>query len=155
MAWLLLFFGTSAGIGGFLSLASARLAIDKIESLLLFLIAAVLITGGSVVRAVNRSRVVLELEEAIRGRLVPQRELASRRARYEGARSGADPIADDAVPGSPEWPEPPEPVVREALWEDEEEPASRPGRMIQVLSAAVLAVTVGLLGLWLVVTTVK
>ena len=141
MAWLLLCLGASAGIGGVLSLGNARLAIDKIESLLLFLIAAVLITGGSVVRAVNRSRVVLELEDAIRGRIVPPQALESRRARHQGGEPGTPPTADDAQPRSPGV------AGGKALWDDEDEPVRRPGRIAPVLSTAFLGVTVGLPGL--------
>ena len=144
MAWLLLLLGTSAGVSGFLSLANTRLAIDKIESLLLFLIAAVLITGGAVVRAIDRSRVVVELEEAIRGRLAPRPELASIRDWPTGLGSGEDPAHGGTV-GSP---------FPGSVW-DEEAAARQPRRFVQVMIAAFLAVAAGLLGLWLVVTNVR
>ena len=141
MAWLLLLLGTSAGVVGFLTLGIARLAIDKIESLLLFLIAAVLITGGAVVRAVDRSRVV-ELQAAIRG---GDRRRADRGRDLEGI--GGRPGAATAVA--------PEVSVAEDIWADDEEPVRRPRRLVNVLGAAFLAVAVGLLGLWLAVTTGK
>jgi len=60
MAWVLLVMGVLAALVGLVSLGSARISIDKIESLLLLLIAAVLTVGAAVVRAVNRARIAGE-----------------------------------------------------------------------------------------------
>jgi hypothetical protein len=126
MAWLLLFLGLVSGASGFLTFGSARLAIDKIETLLLFLIGAVLITGGAIVRAVNRSARMMELQAAIRGQHPP-------------------PAASDRAAGS---------GGLEEVWSDDDS-GRRLRRVVNATSAAFLAVALGLLGLWLVVPHAK
>jgi len=125
MAWLHLFLGVVSGASGFLTFGSARLAIDKIETLLLFLIGAVLITGGAIVRAVNRSARMMELQAAIRGQHPPA---ASDRAAGSGG--------------------------LEEVWSDDDS-GRRLRRVVNATSAAFLAVALGLLGLWLVVPHAK
>jgi len=129
MAWLLFLLGTVSGAGGLVALASVRLAIDKIETLLLFLIAAVLITGGAVVRAVDRSSRVLELQAAIRGG----------GAARVGA--GAAPNSESGPPGEDPWPE--------------DESGRRLRRVVNLAGAAFLAVALSLAALWLVVPHAK
>jgi hypothetical protein len=129
MAWLLLLLGAASGAGGLLALACARLAIDKIETLLLFLIAAVLITGGAVVRAVDRSSRVMELQAAIRG-------------------GGAAPVgvgADRDLESGP---------LEEDPW-PEDQSGRRLRRVVNFAGAAFLAVALSLAALWLVVPHAK
>jgi hypothetical protein len=132
MAWVLLLLGVASGASGFLAFGNARLAIDKIETLLLFLIGAVLVTGGAIVRAVDRSSRVIELQTAIRGRgLAPAGRVT---AEVIGGSPAAG-LLDDP------WPE--------------DDPGRRLRRVVNATSAAFLAVALGLLGLWLVVPHVK
>ena len=145
MAWLLFLLGTAAGAGGFTLLGSSRLAIDKVESLLLFLISAVLVTGGAVVRAVDRSRVIVELEEAIRGRRRPRPGSVAR-----GQGGGIDPaggqVGETTVVA---------PATVDPAWDEADDvPARRPRRPL-VVGATVLMVALALLALWFVATTGK
>lgn len=131
MSWILILLGVASGASGFMAFGNARLAIDKIETLLLFLIGAVLVTGGAIVRAVDRSSRLVELQAAIRGRsLAPAVPSAS-----EGTTGPAAGVFDDP------WPEDP--------------PGQRLRRVVNATSAAFLAVALGLLGLWLVVPHAK
>ena len=131
MAWVLLLLGAASGASGFMAFGSARLAIDKIETLLLFLIGAVLVTGGAIVRAVDRSSRMLELRAAIRGlSLTP------------AGSAGSDPQPGAAVVSSDDpWPE--------------VDPGRRLRSVVNATSAAFLVVALGLLGLWLVVPHTK
>jgi hypothetical protein len=132
MAWVLLLLGAASGASGFMAFGTARLAIDKIETLLLFLIGAVLVTGGAIVRAVDRSSRMMELQAAIRGRgLAPPAAAVGSELGTEGAVG----VLDDP------WPE--------------EDTGRRLRRVVNATSAAFLAVALGLLGLWLVVPHTK
>jgi len=126
---VLLLLGMAAGTAGFLTFGTARLAIDKVETLLLFLIAAVLITGGAVVRAVDRSSRIMELQAAIRG---------GGAVRVRPDPTGDD---DDAFPVEDGWPE--------------DGPRRRRRRLVNFAGAAFLAVALSLAALWLVVPHVR
>ena len=129
MAWLLFLLGTASGAGGLVALASVRLAIDKIETLLLFLIAAVLITGGAVVRAVDRSSRVMELQAAIR----------------DGSAARVGVGADQDLESGP---------LEEDPWR-EDQSGRRLRRVVNFAGAAFLAVALSLAALWLVVPHAK